>query len=48
MEKRVPEKGPIATSPGIAKKTALIDKVFTDGTVKSGGIIITGKHVAKI
>lgn len=47
MKKRVP-KGVENNAPPYAKETALIDKIFAESTVTSGGIIISGEHVAKL
>lgn len=45
MKKRVYKDVPNSSPPSTPKKTAPIDKV---STVKSGGIIITGEHIAKM
>jgi hypothetical protein len=48
MKKRVPKEVPKPASPDARKKAAPIDKVFTESTVTSGGIIVGGEHVAKL
>jgi hypothetical protein len=48
MKKRVPSEVPTSACPDIPKKTLRIDKVSAESTVKSGGIIISVEHIAKI
>lgn len=48
MKKRVYKDVPNSSPPSTPKKTAPIDKVFNESTVKSGGVIITGEHIAKM
>ena len=48
MKKRVPNEVPTSASPDMPKKTVPIDKVFAESTVKSGSIIMSGEHVAKM
>jgi hypothetical protein len=48
MKKPVPSEVPTSACPDIPKKTLRIDKVSAESTVKSGGIIISVEHIAKI
>jgi hypothetical protein len=48
MKKRAPKGAANSDPSDTLKKAVPIDNVFTESTVTSGGIIITGEHVAKL